>query len=80
MLEESEKEQEEKKGEEEPEREAERPGKVKHERLKQQRKLEAQYRGRFRDFKRSLIQKGKHLFDRKRKEKFIGGTKGRRGG
>ncbi len=60
-------------------KETERPGKLKHERLKQERIQEARYKERFKDFKKGLIQRGKHLFDRKRKDKFIGGTKGRRG-
>lgn len=77
--EEPKKEQKEKK-EEEPKEEVERPGKVKHERLKQERAQEALHKEKFKDFKKSMIQKGKHLFDRKRKDKFIGGTKGRRGG
>lgn len=72
----------EKKGEKEEEKkeEVERPGKVKHERLKQERAQEAQHKERFKDFKKSMTKKGKHLFDRKRKDKFLGGTKGRRGG
>lgn len=57
-----------------------RPGKEKHKRLKEERFAEAQYKERLKDFKRDLAQKGKHLFDRKRKDKFLGGTKGRRGG
>lgn len=60
--------------------EAERPGKVKHERLKQEKIQEAEYKERQKDFRKSLLQKGKHLFDRMRKDKFLGGTKGRRGG
>lgn len=65
---------------EELKEEAERPGKIKHERLKQERIQEAQFKERQKDFRKSLLQKGKHLFDRKRKDKFLGGTKGRRGG
>ncbi|KPL00233.1 MAG: hypothetical protein AMJ91_05070 [candidate division Zixibacteria bacterium SM23_73_3] len=78
--EEGQKEEEEKRREEEQKKETERPGKVKHERLKQERAQEARHKEKFKDFKKSMTQKGKHLFDRKRKDKFIGGTKGRRGG
>jgi hypothetical protein len=80
MLEERQKEDKAEKEGEEPQKEVERPGKVKHERLKQERIQEAQYKERQKDFKKTLTQKGKHLFDRKRKDKFLGGTKGRRGG
>ncbi len=70
-------------GKVEPERkeskEIERPGKLKHERLKQEQIQEAQYKEKQRDFRKTLIQKGKHIFDRMRKSKFLGGTKGRRG-
>ena len=68
------------KKEEEQEEQIERPGKVKHERLKEERAQEARHKEKFRDFKRDMTKKGKHLFDRKRKDKFLGGTKGRRGG
>ncbi|MCJ7577791.1 MAG: hypothetical protein MUO91_05020 [candidate division Zixibacteria bacterium] len=57
-----------------------RPGKEKHKRLKQERVAEAQYKERLKDFKKNLVHRGKHLFDRQRKDKFLGGTKGRRGG
>jgi hypothetical protein len=81
MSEEQEKgEMEEKEEGEEIQKEMERPGKVKHERLKQERIQEAQYKERQKDFRKTLTRKGKHLFDRKRKDKFLGGTKGRRGG
>ena len=71
-------------GNEEPEKkesqeEVERPGKLKHERLKQERIQEARFKEKQKDFRKGLVQKGKHLFDRKRKSKFLGGTKGRRG-
>jgi hypothetical protein len=66
--------------EQEPKQEVERPGKVKHERLKEERVREARHKERFRGFKKSMTKKGKHIFDRKRKDKFIGGVKGRRGG
>jgi hypothetical protein len=56
------------------------PGKEKHKRLKQERVVEAQYKERLKDFKKNLVHRGKHLFDRQRKDKFLGGTKGRRGG
>ena len=65
---------------EESKKDTERPGRVKHERLKEERVQEAQHKEKSKDFKKSLFQKGKHLFDRKRKDKFLGGTKGRRGG
>lgn len=79
MSEEPEKDQAQEK-EETEKQEIERPGKVKHERLKEERKQEAQHKEKFREFKRDMTKKGKHLFDRKRKDKFLGGTKGRRGG
>lgn len=76
--------EEQKKSEEKQEQEQEkavtRPGKEKHKRLKEERISEAQYKERLKDFKRNLVQRGKHLFDRQRKDKFLGGTKGRRGG
>jgi hypothetical protein len=65
---------------EEQEPKLERPGRVKHERLKEEQKQEARHKEKLRDFKRDMTKKGKHLFDRKRKDKFLGGTKGRRGG
>lgn len=66
--------------EKEEEKTEARPGKEKHKRLKQERISEAQHKERLKDFKKHLVQRGKHLFDRKRKDKFLGGTKGRRGG
>ena len=74
--------EEEKKEEEEREEEKEvtRPGKEKHKRLKEERISEARHKEKLKDFRRDLAQRGKHLFDRKRKDKFLGGTKGRRGG
>jgi hypothetical protein len=66
--------------EKEEEKTETRPGKEKHKRLKQERFSEARHKERLKDFKRDLVQRGKHLFDRKRKDKFLGGTKGRRGG
>jgi hypothetical protein len=65
---------------EEEREELERPGKVKHERLKEERAQESRHKEKFRDFRKEMTKKGKHLFDRKRKDKFLGGTKGRRGG
>jgi hypothetical protein len=56
------------------------PGKKKHERLKQEHFLESKHKEKLKDFKKGMFQKGKHLFDRKRKDKFLGGVKGRRGG
>ena len=58
----------------------EKPGKVKHQRLKQEHITEAQHKEKMKDFRKGLFKHGKHLFDRKRKDKFLGGTKGRRGG
>ncbi|MFQ6002815.1 MAG: hypothetical protein ACE5KJ_03630 [Candidatus Zixiibacteriota bacterium] len=72
-------EQEREKEKNEEEKAVTRPGKEKHKRLKQERISEAQYKEKFRDFRKNLVQRGKHLFDRKRKDKFLGGTKGRRG-
>jgi hypothetical protein len=66
--------------EKEEEKTEARPGKEKHKRLKQERISEARHKERLKDFRRDLVQRGKHLFDRKRKDKFLGGTKGRRGG
>jgi hypothetical protein len=66
--------------EKEEEKTETRPGKEKHKRLKQERISEARHKERLKDFRRDLVQRGKHLFDRKRKDKFLGGTKGRRGG
>lgn len=68
------------KKEEEQEEQVERPGKMKHDRLREERIQEARHKEKFKDFKKSMNKKGKHLFDRKRKDKFLGGTKGRRGG
>jgi hypothetical protein len=65
---------------EEEKEELERPGKVKHERLKEERTQESRHKEKFKDFRRNMTKKAKHLFDRKRKDKFLGGTKGRRGG
>jgi len=67
-------------GEKEEEKTEVRPGKEKHKRLKEERVIEAQYKERLKDFKKNLVHRGKHLFDRQRKDKFLGGTKGRRGG
>ena len=55
-------------------------GKKKHQRLKQEHFIEAKHKEKLKDFKKGMFQKGKHLFDRKRKDKFLGGVKGRRGG
>jgi len=66
--------------EKEEEKTETRPGKEKHKRLKQERVSEARHKERVKDFKKDLTHRGKHLFDRKRKEKFLGGTRGRRGG
>ena len=55
-------------------------GKEKHERLKQEHFVEAKHKEKLKDFKKGMFQRGKHLFDRKRKDKFLGGVKGRRGG
>ena len=79
MTEELEEQKKEEEGKEEEKAET-RPGKEKHKRLKQERIIEAQYKERLKDFKRNLVHRGKHLFDRQRKDKFLGGTKGRRGG
>lgn len=74
--------EEQKEGEEKKEEESAvtRPGKEKHKRLKEERMAEAQHKERLKDFRRNLVHRGKHLFDRQRKDKFLGGTKGRRGG
>jgi hypothetical protein len=60
--------------------EAEKTGKKKHERLKQEFVEESKFKEKFKDFRKGMAQKGKHQYDRMRKDKFIGGTKGRRGG
>lgn len=66
--------------EEKSEHKEEKTGKEKHERLKQEHVIESQYKEKMRDFRKDMTKHGKHLFDRKRKDKFLGGTKGRRGG
>ena len=48
--------------------------------LLQERELEIQRREQLKDYRKQFLQKGKHIFDRRRKDKFLGGTKGRRGG
>jgi hypothetical protein len=63
-----------------PEKKKFKPGKQKHERLKQEHFGETKHKEKLKDFKKGMFQKGKHLFDRKRKDKFLGGVKGRRGG
>ena len=55
-------------------------GKLKHERLKEERFVESKHKEKLRDFRKNISQKGKHIFDKKRKDKFLGGIKGRRGG
>ncbi len=52
----------------------------KHKHLLQEKELEIQRREQLKDYRRQFLQKGKHIFDRRRKDKFLGGTKGRRGG
>jgi hypothetical protein len=52
----------------------------KHKHLLQEKELEIKRREQLKDYRRQFLQKGKHLFDRRRKDKFLGGTKGRRGG
>jgi hypothetical protein len=66
--------------EEKPPLKEEKPDKVKHERLKQEHLIEAQRKEKLKDFRKGMFKHGKHMFDRKRKDKFLGGTKGRRGG
>ena len=56
------------------------PGKKKHQRLKEEHFIESKHKEKYKDFRKSMFQKGKHLFDKKRKDKFLGGVKGRRGG
>ncbi len=51
-----------------------------HKRLLEEKEQERLRQEKLKDYRRNLIQHGKHLFDRKRKDKFLGGTKGRRGG
>lgn len=52
----------------------------KHKRLLLEKELEAKRREQLKDYRRNLVQHGKHIFDKRRKDKFLGGTKGRRGG
>ena len=52
----------------------------KHRHLLQEKELEIQRKEQLKDYRRQFLQKGKHIFDRRRKDKFLGGTKGRRGG
>jgi hypothetical protein len=73
-------EEKEKTKEEKPPLKEEKPDKVKHERLKQEHLIEAQRKEKLKDFRKGMFKHGKHMFDRKRKDKFLGGTKGRRGG
>jgi hypothetical protein len=70
----------EKKEETKPEEKKVKPGKQKHQRLKQEHFAEVKHKEKLKDFKKGMFQKGKHLFDRKKKDKFLGGVKGRRGG
>jgi hypothetical protein len=79
MLEEK---QEEQKGEEKTDTNQEQAetGKKKHERLEQEHFIESKYKEKYKDFRKSMVQKGKHIFDKTRKDKFLGGVKGRRGG
>jgi hypothetical protein len=70
----------EKPSEEKPKPAEEKPDKVKHERLKQEHMIEVQRKEKLKDFRKGMFKHGKHMFDRKRKDKFLGGTKGRRGG
>ena len=51
-----------------------------HKRLLEEKEAERIGQEKLKDYRRHMIQHGKHLFDRKRKDKFLGGTKGRRGG
>lgn len=48
--------------------------------LLQEKELEIQRKEQLKDYRRQFLQKGKHLFDRRKKDKLLGGTKGRRGG
>jgi hypothetical protein len=77
---EEEKQEQEQPQEEQKEEKKHEGGKEKHERLKQEHFVEAKHKEKLKDFKKGMFQKGKHLFDRKRKDKFLGGVKGRRGG
>ena len=52
----------------------------KHKHLLHEKELEIQRKEQLKDYRRQFLQKGKHFFDRRRKDKFLGGTKGRRGG
>jgi hypothetical protein len=54
--------------------------KEKHQQLLHEKELEIQRREQLKDYRKQFLQKGKHIFDRRRKDKFLGGTKGRRGG
>jgi len=55
-------------------------GKKKHERLQQEHFIESKFKEKYKDFRKSMFQKGKHIFDKTRKDKLLGGVKGRRGG
>ncbi len=78
--------QEEQKKEELPEKKLEvdqRPtqaDKKKHERLREEQFIESRYKEKYKDFRKNMAQKGKHIYDKIRKDKFLGGVKGRRGG
>ena len=79
MLEE-EKNQEQSEEEVQPEQDQTKPGKEKHLRLEEENFIESQNKEKYRDFRKGMLQKGKHLFDKRKKDKFLGGVKGRRGG
>lgn len=52
----------------------------KHRQLLHEKELEIQRKEQLKDYRRQFLQKGKHIFDRRKKDKLLGGTKGRRGG
>ncbi|MBD3170421.1 MAG: hypothetical protein GF307_13130 [candidate division Zixibacteria bacterium] len=53
--------------------------KEKHEHLNEQRRIQAQAREKFKDFAREKMRKDTGI-DKKRKDKHLGGVRGRRGG
>lgn len=80
MLQEDEKKQDLPQDELEASQEETEAGKKKHRRLKEEHFIESKNKEKYKDFRKNMAQKGKHIYDKIRKDKFLGGVKGRRGG
>ncbi|MFQ5868562.1 MAG: hypothetical protein ACE5JC_01535 [Candidatus Zixiibacteriota bacterium] len=52
----------------------------KHKRLQMERQKRAEEKEKFRDYVRDRLKHDRHLLSRRRKDKHLGGTRGRRGG